>query len=33
MTIRRSLTPTTLSYRCSCSLTNETCSSRVSRLR
>jgi hypothetical protein len=33
MTIRRSLTPTTLSYRCSRSLSNETCSSRVSSLR
>jgi hypothetical protein len=33
MTIRRCLTPTTLSYRYSRSLTNETCSSRVSGLR
>ena len=33
MTIRRSLTPTKLNYRCSHSLTNETCSSRVSSLR
>jgi hypothetical protein len=33
MTIRRSLTLTTLSYRYSRSLTNETCSSRVSSLR
>jgi hypothetical protein len=32
MTIRRRLTSTTLNYRCSRSLTNETCSSRVSRV-
>ena len=31
MTIRRGLTPTTLNYRCSRSLTNDRCSSRVSR--
>jgi hypothetical protein len=31
MTIRRSLTPTILNYRCSHSLTNEPCSSTVSR--